>query len=970
MKTIKLLQQFIKLSSILCVLLVMPAKAQAQQGFITTWNTNGTSTGGSTATQIRIPTTGTGYNYNVSWVKIDTPSINGTLLNQTGSALIDNLTPGIYRVEITGTFPRIYFNSATEKLKILTIEQWGNIAWSNMQSSFWGCTNLIYNATDSPNLSGVTNMSRMFSGCTSLVGNSSMNNWLTATVIDMSELFKGAPLFNSNISNWNTATVTNMDQIFSNATLFNQNIGSWNTANVTSMFDMFREASSFNQNIGNWNTANVVNMNQMFTLATSFNQDIGNWNTVKVTDMGGLFGGASAFNQNIGNWNTTNVTWMANMFFGASSFNQNIGNWNTANVTNMSQMFTNATAFNQNIASWNIANVTNMGGMFSNASSFNQNLASWTFNANVVLNSMLNNAGMDCNNYSATLQGWAANAVTPNGRSLGANSRIYNVNAIGNRNILITSKGWTITGDSLANISTTPSTNVNPNCGATNGRINFTAVGVPNGNYTFNYTKNAMAASVIVSVNNNAMAITGLSAGIYTDFELQYACATSNTTVVTLSVLNPTIAAGTVTNPTTCQGTNGSIVFTTANIPNGTYSLSYTGAGSPKNVTVSNNAFSLTGIGAGSYADFSLTSGCAATAAASKILSDPALPTLTLGTPSQICSGASSFTILYTATTGSPTSYSISGPGIITVANATLPASPITINLTGALAAANYTYAMTVRNAVGCTSNNISTTLAVSATSDNITNITSCDTYTWANNGQIYTTSGIKTGTTTNCVTQKLNLIITPSSDNITNVTACNTYTWANNGQTYTTSGIKTGITANCVTQKLNLTINAKPIITGNTVQNFSATATLANIVVNPTNVVWYASLANALAGSQPLMNSVVLTNGSKYYAVTIANNCPSTPFEVTVGTTLATDNFAQNSHLLIYPNPTKGIINIETKEALYVSVYNMLGRKVLESKIDETSNLVNLTNLSSGTYLINTRNELGQNRSTKVVIE
>ena len=160
MKTIKLLQQFIKLSFILCVLLVMPAKAQ--QGFITTWNTNGTSTGGSTATQIRIPTTGTGYNYNVSWVKIDTPSINGTLLNQTGSALIDNLAPGIYRVEITGTFPRILFNSGSERLKILTIEQWGNIAWSNMQSSFWGCTNLIYNATDSPNLSGVTNMSRMF----------------------------------------------------------------------------------------------------------------------------------------------------------------------------------------------------------------------------------------------------------------------------------------------------------------------------------------------------------------------------------------------------------------------------------------------------------------------------------------------------------------------------------------------------------------------------------------------------------------------------------------------------------------------------------------------------------------------------------------------------------------------------------------------------------------------------------------
>ena len=938
-----LLQQFVRLTTFVFILLVIPVKFHAQQGFINTWNTNNVSAGGSTASQIIIPTTGFGYNYNVSWVKVDTPTITGSLLNQTGNALIDNLTPGIYRVEITGAFPRIFFSGGTESLKILTIEQWGNIAWSNMQSSFSGCANLTYNATDAPNLSGVTNLSTMFSSCTSLVGNSSMNNWNTATVTDMSALFVATPVFNSDISNWNTANVTNMAFMFADA---------------------------------------------------------------------------KAFNQNIGNWNTASVTYMSLMFSGASAFNQNIGNWNTGNVTGMDSMFSKASAFNQNIGNWNTGNVSDMGAMFSRASTFNQNIGAWTLNANVNLTFILANSGMDCNNYSATLQGWAANPITPPGRSLGANGKIYNANAVGDRNTLTTSKGWTITGDSLANITTTPSTNVSPNCGASNGRINFTTVGVPNGNYSFNYTKDAVLASSIVSVNSNAMAITGLSVGTYTNFELQYACATSNTTVVTLSILNPTITAGTATNPTTCQGTNGSIAFTSANIPDGTYSLSYTGTGSPKNITVSNNVFSLTGIGAGSYADFALTSGgCAATAATLKTLFDPALPTLTLGAPSQICSGATSFTIPYTATTGSPTTYSISGPGIIAVTNATLPASPITINLTGPSMVGNYTYTMTVGNATGCNSNNIAPTLTVSATSDNITNVTVCDTYTWANNGQTYTTSGIKTGTTANCVTQKLNLTITPSSDNITNITVCDTYTWANNGQTYTTSGIKigtttncvtqklnltitpssdnitnvtvcdrytwanngqtyttsgikTGTTANCVTQKLNLTVNAKPIITGNAVQNFNVTDTLANIIVNPTNVVWYASLANAMAGNQPLMNSQVLTDGAKYYAVTIVNNCASTPFEVTVGTTLATNNFALKSNLLIYPNPTKGIINIETKEAITVSVYDLLGRKVLESKIDETENQVNLSNLSAGTYLINTRNELGQSRSAKVVKE
>jgi hypothetical protein len=56
-------------------------------------------------------------------------------------------------------------------------------------------------------------------------------------------------------------------------------------------------------------------------------------------------------------------------------------------------------------------------------------------------------------------------------------------------------------------------------------------------------------------------------------------------------------------------------------------------------------------------------------------------------------------------------------------------------------------------------------------------------------------------------VTGSLNLTITPSSINTTNTSAVGTYTWANNGLTYTSSGVYTGTTVNCVTQVLNLTI-------------------------------------------------------------------------------------------------------------------------------------------------------------------
>ncbi len=95
----------------------------------------------------------------------------------------------------------------------------------------------------------------------------------------------------------------------------------------------------------------------------------------------------------------------------------------------------------------------------------------------------------------------------------------------------------------------------------------------------------------------------------------------------------------------------------------------------------------------------------------------------------------------------------------------------------------------------------------------NTTTISACDTYTWANNNQTYSASGIYTGTTTDCVTEQLNLTINPIIINTTTISACDSYTWANNNQTYTASGIYTGTTTNCVTQVLNLTINTTPSI-------------------------------------------------------------------------------------------------------------------------------------------------------------
>jgi surface protein len=443
------------------------------------------------------------YNYNLIWENISNPGVgNGAVSGLIGAYIISGLaSTDTYKISISGTYPRLLI-SYSDRLKIRTIEQWGIIAFQNIEGAFYGCENLTYNATDTPNLSQVNSMSRMFQNCRKFNGNATMNNWNTATIINMEALFAGCDVFNADIIDWDTGAVTNMQQLFHDAKQFNQPIGKWNTANVTTMYYMFSGATSFNQNIGNWNTSKVRSMGFMFQNASAFNQAIGNWNTANVKEMGSMFENASAFNQPIGNWNTSNVNYMDAMFKNASEFNQAIGNWNTANVIVMGSMFENASAFNQAIRSWNTGKVrsfdsmfkgatsfnkyigswntenatifysmfegatafnkpvgnwntskaTQMMSMFRGASAFNQNLGSWNLSSIASgrtngLANLFTNSGLDCGNYSATLIGWADNPATPNTRTPGVSGRTYGTNAVAARNTLTTTKGWTLTGD-------------------------------------------------------------------------------------------------------------------------------------------------------------------------------------------------------------------------------------------------------------------------------------------------------------------------------------------------------------------------------------------------------------------------------------------------------------------------------------------------------------------------------------------
>ena len=231
--------------------------AQSATDFVTTWKTD--NTGSSNSTSITIPTfPGETYNYDVDWDNdgtFDEFSLTGDVTHDFGAA-------GTYTIRIQGTFPRIYFNNTGDRHKILSVEQWGNNPWTSMEKAFMGCWYLEIDATDAPDLSGVTSMEIMFQRC---------------------------DIMNQDIGHWDVASVTNMRGLFYRCFDFNQDLSSWNVSNVTDMGGMFREAGSFNQDISSWNVSSVQMMDGMFYSAGSFNQPLGNWDVSNVTNMANMF---------------------------------------------------------------------------------------------------------------------------------------------------------------------------------------------------------------------------------------------------------------------------------------------------------------------------------------------------------------------------------------------------------------------------------------------------------------------------------------------------------------------------------------------------------------------------------------------------------------------------------------------------------------------------------------------------------
>jgi hypothetical protein len=142
----------------------LPYVQPISEEFIFTVKTDNAGTSGTN--QFTLPTTGSDFDCIVNWGDGTSDAYVGTM----GSPTHTYPSVGTYEIKISGVFPRIFFNNAGDRLKIIEIKNLGVYAGGSVIqfNAFNGCTNLII---DSPTLGffgNVTSFQNAWVNCSSL----------------------------------------------------------------------------------------------------------------------------------------------------------------------------------------------------------------------------------------------------------------------------------------------------------------------------------------------------------------------------------------------------------------------------------------------------------------------------------------------------------------------------------------------------------------------------------------------------------------------------------------------------------------------------------------------------------------------------------------------------------------------------------------------------------------------------------
>lgn len=171
-----------------------------------------------------------------------------------------------------------------------------------------------------------------------------------------------------------------------------------------------------------------------------------------------------------------------------------------------------------------------------------------------------------------------------------------------------------------------------------------------------------------------------------------------------------------------------------------------------------------------------------------------------------------------------------------------------------------------------------------------------------------------------------------------------------------------------------------------NTYVNENTVSVVPNLIVEnwtlPNNDC-YTFTINDTSGDGICCGASLGGSGDGYYhitstddAITIKSGASFTSSEsISFSTnTLATMQFENSNDIVLYPNPTKNLINIKVSNSFglpeHYTIYNNLGQIISQSKVSSTSDLtINTSTLNNGVYYISIE-KAGQKKSLSFIKE
>jgi hypothetical protein len=266
-------------------------------------------------------------------------------------------------------------------------------------------------------------------------------------------------------------------------------------------------------------------------------------------------------------------------------------------------------------------------------------------------------------------------------------------------------------------------------------------------------------------------------------------------------------------------------------------------------------------------------------------------------------------------------------------------------------------YVDTIPAAGGCDSI-VTLDLTINTPSSSSSSEFACGSYTWAQNGNTYTASGVYMDTIPNAAgcdsIITLNLTIGGFSSTQT-ASACGSYTWVENGVTYTTSGMYSDslVDINGCDSILILDLTINPAVNATATDNGNATITASA----GTTYQWINCTTNTPIAGATAQTFAATANGT--YAVIVSNGtCSDTSNCVNITNVGIKENTI--STISLHPNPTHDvvIVTMDASSAI-VEVMDVQGKLIQTTPI-KSGDQVDLSAYERGVYTLRIKTESG----------